>query len=93
MIAKKSRPDPSVSTTAASTLAPPSTTNAVSSSSLTSSDVLASSAFLGVSSQTGTIATQGPPVFLRVRVATAADMHYSTTINALVTPLILLQLS
>jgi hypothetical protein len=50
----------------------------------TAADALTSAGFLGVSHTSGAIMTSGPPVFLKVRVATTADMHYSTTINACV---------
>ncbi|KAG8937037.1 hypothetical protein FRC02_008144 [Tulasnella sp. 418] len=81
MIAKKPRP-PEPTTGAGGLVPPQGAAPAVSSSSLTSSDVLTSSALTGITTQTGGIAAPGPPVFLRVRVATTADTHYSTTINA-----------
>ncbi|KAG8894240.1 cystathionine beta-synthase, partial [Tulasnella sp. 403] len=73
MISKKSRTDPSTGTTG--NLAPPATGPGA----RTPSDTIP---LMGVPAVSGTIVAQGPPVFLRVRVATTADMHYSTTINA-----------
>ncbi|KAG8876850.1 hypothetical protein FRB97_003850, partial [Tulasnella sp. 331] len=80
MIAKKSTSRSERSNTGG--LAPPAVAGGgVAASARTTSDALTSAGFLGVSHTSNAIMASGPPVFLRVRVATTADMHYSTTIN------------
>ncbi|KAG9016667.1 hypothetical protein FRB90_002584 [Tulasnella sp. 427] len=82
MIAKKStdnnnKTNPAAS--AAATLAPP-TIGAGTTMMMTGGRTPnVSSAF---PSQSGVAISTGPPIFLRVRIAATADMHYSTTVNA-----------
>ncbi|KAG9033539.1 hypothetical protein FRB95_014718 [Tulasnella sp. JGI-2019a] len=80
MIAKKATGRSERSNTGG--LVPPAVSGGgVAASARTTSDALTSAPFLPVSHTSGATMASGPPVYLRVRVATTADMHYSTTIN------------
>ncbi|KIO33773.1 hypothetical protein M407DRAFT_177775 [Tulasnella calospora MUT 4182] len=83
MISKKSRSDTNTSaTTAASTLAPLTVGGGITmTGGRTPSDTMMLSALTGAP-KSGLIMSTGPPIFLKVRIAAAADMHYSTTVNA-----------
>lgn len=49
---------------------------------MSSSDVVTSNLLTGVSiGGTTSVMPGGPPIFLKIKVAAKADVHYSTTIN------------
>lgn len=84
MISKKSRSDTNTSaTTAAANLAPPTVGGGVTmTGGRTPSDTMMLSSLTGGNPKSGLVMSSGPAIFLRVRIAAAADMHYSTTVNA-----------